>query len=359
MAEDKNKSPSADARYYALVQGMYESILITDQQGSILDANARAEELFLIVTAELRGRRVHDLISGFDDNMLRNVIESLNAQPHLLIEASGVRCNGTLFPAEIAVHRIVSEDSTQLCFSIRDVTSRNETANKLEEARESVLRMEKIKARLDTITTLAHEINNPLQSLLSLVESDRNARYAAPLNRIVAVMQEMRRNEELKRVKYAGEAYRFEIPSADVAKSRARQVLVVDDEPMVRKFFERVLQQDLPDLSIDCAADGAEAIALFCAKHHSFIIMDVSMPVMTGEEAFHELKRICKEKKWEMPAVIFFTGYTPPDSIREAIAKDNIHCYLPKPVTKDALVSALKNRLDLYELTHPDTGQPA
>ena len=33
-----------------------------------------------------------------------------------------------------------------------------------------------------------------------------------PLNRIIAVMQEMRRDEELKTVKYAGGTHRFEIP---------------------------------------------------------------------------------------------------------------------------------------------------
>jgi len=91
---------------------------------------------------------------------------------------------------------------------------------------------------------------------------------------------------------------------------------------------------------VDCAANGAEALASFHIKHQSLLILDIAMPVMNGEEAFHELKQICKEKKWEMPAVIFCTGYTPPDSIREAIANENIHCYLPKPVTKETLVNA-------------------
>jgi len=186
-----------------------------------------------------------------------------------------------------------------------------------------------------------------------MVESDRNVRYATPLNRIVAVMQEMRREEELKRIKYAGEAYRFEIPGPDVSRSRPRHVLVVDDEPTLLKFVEHVLQHDLPDLTVDCAVNGAEAIASFHVRHHSLIILDISMPVMNGEDAFLEVKRICKEKKWEMPAVIFCTGYTPPDSIRQAIAEENIHCYLPKPVTKETIVNAVKNRLEFFELTHP------
>lgn len=346
-----------DSRYHLLLQGLYESILITDLQGRIQEANASAEELFQLGPAELRQRTVRDLISGFDYNILHNVNESLATQKHVMIEASGLRRDGTLFPAEIAVTRVALKNEVQLGFSIRDVTARNETAQKLEEAQEELLRAEKIKTRLETITTLAHEINNPLQTLLSMVESDRNVRYGTPLNRIVSVLQEMRREEELKRVKYAGGTYRFEIPAADVIRAQPKHIMVVDDEPTLLKFFEYVLQREMPDLTVDHAGNGAEAVALFNVKHHSLIILDISMPIMNGEEAFHEMKRICKEKKWEMPAIIFCTGYTPPDSIRQAIAHENIHCYLPKPVTKDTLINAVKNRLEFYELTHPKSGE--
>ena len=73
---------------------------------------------------------------------------------------------------------------------------------------------------------------------------------------------------------------------------------------------------------------------------------------MDGAEAFLEIKKFCKENKWEMPAVIFCTGYTPPESVREAIEKEQLHCYLPKPVTGDVIVDAVKNRMEYYELSH-------
>lgn len=348
---------NSDACYHVLFQGLYECILITDTHGRIQDANVRAEELFQVGVSDLSEHTIHDFISGFDDNILSNIVESLGTQKYVMIEASCVRHDGTLLPAEIAVNRISLRDSAKLCFSIRDVTTRQQTESKLVAAQEEILSMEKIKTRLETITTLAHEINNPLQILLSMVEADRNSRYATPLNRIVAVMQEMRREEELKRVRYTGGSYRFEILAPDVVRSRAKCVLIVDDEPTLLSFFQSILEYDMPGLNIDTASNGAEAIASFHIKHHCLIILDIFMPVMNGEEAFHEIKRICAERKWEMPAVIFCTGYTPPDSIREAIAKENIHCYLPKPVTRDTLVNAVKNRLEFYDLCHPK-GEP-
>ena len=315
------ENPGDDSRYYALLQGLFEPTLITDLQGRIVDVNARAEEMFQLSAGELRERAVGDVVSGFDEGILRNVVEALATQKHVMIEASCVRRDGTLLPTEIAVSLIDMKDEERMCFSVRDVTARNETARKLEQAQEEVLNMEKTKTRLETVTTLAHEINNPLQNLLSMIEADRNVRYATPVNRIVAVMQELRQDEELKRIKYAGGNYRFEISTPDIIRSRPKHVLIVDDEPTLLKFFEYVLQRDLPDLKVDCASNGGEAIASFHIRHHSLIILDIAMPVMNGEEAFHEIKRICKEKKWEMPAVIFCTGYTPPDSIREAMSR--------------------------------------
>ena len=58
------------------------------------------------------------------------------------------------------------------------------------------------------------------------------------------------------------------------------------------------------------------------------------MPIMNGEETFHETQAVCKEKNWEMPAVIFCTGYTPPESIREAIAREICIATCPSPWRK-------------------------
>ncbi len=347
-----DRGQTDSSHYQPLVQGLYESILITDVQGRILETNARTEELFLLSASELRRRTMSDIVSGFDENILGNVEESLATQKHVLIEASCARSDGTAFPAEIAVTKIAIGSESRLCFSVRDVTARNQTEDRLEEAQERLLKMDEIKTRMETIRRLADEINNPLQTLLTMVEADNNIRYAKPLNRIAAVMHEMRREEELKSMKYSGSSNRLALPGPDIEPSRARQILVVDDEPVLMKYFARVIDESIPDVKTDSAANGAEALASFLIKHHSVIVLDIAMPVMNGEQAFREIKRICKEKKWEMPAVIFCTGFTPPDSIREAIAKDSLHCFLAKPLTAETLVNAVRNRLEYYDLSH-------
>lgn len=349
---ETSRLPAGDSAFNELLQSVYEAILITSVQGDIAIANSRAEELFLLGREELTGRNVSTLISGFSEEILKNVMDSLQEQKHILLEAACVRRDGTTFSGEIAVHRIRLAAEPQLCFAIRDVTARAEAESKLEEAREELIRAEKVKARMETITTLAHEINNPLQMLMSMVEADGNVRYAAPLNRISTVMQELRLQEELKTLRYAGGAQRYEIPASDVAPTHGQSLLIVDDEVTLRRFFQSIIAAKLPNLHIDTAADGQEAVAAFRARHHAVIILDIAMPIMDGERAFQEIRKICKENKWEMPAIIFCTGYTPPASVREAVQNEQLHCYLPKPVTGDVLVSSVKNRLEFHELSH-------
>lgn len=352
MTNEQKKQLSSDEGFSALLNGLYETVLITEQDGKILEVNLRAEEVFAFKAEELLKRNIRDFVSGFDQSILKNVVETLKTQKHVLLEASCVRRDGATFPSEIAVGGLNIGGIERLCFSIRDVTSRNQTESRLTEAQGEIMKMQAIKARLDTITTLAHEINNPLQMLLSMIEADKNIRYAAPVNRIIAVMQEMRRDEELKTVKYAGGTHRFEILNPEIVRCRPNSVLIVDDEPTLVRFFESVVREELGHVTVDTAPDGGEALAEFHLKHHSVLVLDIAMPIMNGEETFHEIKRVCKEKNWEMPAIIFCTGYTPPESIRQAIARDNLHCYLPKPVAKDTLINAVKNRLEYHDLSH-------
>ena len=78
-------------------------------------------------------------------------------------------------------------------------------------------------------------------------------------------------------------------------------VLVADDSPMVRKSLCQMFEME-PEYDLCAEAEnGKEAIAL--AKEHrpDLIILDLSMPVMNGLEAAHELKRIMPE----IPIILF------------------------------------------------------
>jgi len=124
-----------------------------------------------------------------------------------------------------------------------------------------------------------------------------------------------------------------------------RRVLIVDDEQMIRRLFGMIIQSEFNDVVVDQAENGADAIEAFREGRHDVVIMDLQMPVCDGREAFAGIVRHCQENGWPIPAVIFCTGFSPPESLNSIIGDGSIHGLLRKPVKADALLSALRQRL--------------
>lgn len=124
-----------------------------------------------------------------------------------------------------------------------------------------------------------------------------------------------------------------------------KRIMIVDDESAIRKTFKMILSHSIPDCRIDLAGNGAEAVEAFEKGHHALLIMDLHMPVMNGQQAFNEIKKMCENKHWEMPSIVFCTGYAHPDIIKDAVTSNPVHCLLSKPVNNQTLVETVKSRL--------------
>jgi two-component system cell cycle sensor histidine kinase/response regulator CckA len=135
-------------------------------------------------------------------------------------------------------------------------------------------------------------------------------------------------------------------PTASTAVLK-RRVLVVDDEAPIVDLFKLMLESIIPNVEVDTAGNGREALEAFKLHQHSVIVMDLHMPEMDGQSAFAALNKLCAENGWSMPGVVFCTGYAPPDGVKDAIAGDSLHDLLHKPVTTEALVQAVESRLNI------------
>ena len=71
-------------------------------------------------------------------------------------------------------------------------------------------------------------------------------------------------------------------PFGGVSAARAGRVLVVDDEPTVRRFTARVLESD--GYSVDEAQDGLEALRLLRSQGPAIdcVVSDIVMPRFNG-----------------------------------------------------------------------------
>lgn len=123
------------------------------------------------------------------------------------------------------------------------------------------------------------------------------------------------------------------------------RILITDDEAQIRKLFTTLISFDLPDLRIDTACNGLEAVRAFKESRHGVLLMDVRMPEMDGLQAFEAIQELCRQENQEMPAVIFCTGFMPPDRVTELVGDQKYHCILHKPVKSEQIINAVQERL--------------
>jgi PAS domain S-box-containing protein len=113
-------------------------------------------------------------------------------------------------------------------------------------------------------------------------------------------------------------------------------VLLVDDEETVRDIGQEMLS-DFGFVSLT-ACNGIEALEIF-REHHKkirFVLMDLTMPKMGGEETFREFRRINPNIK-----VIICSGYNEQE-ISQKFAGKGLAGFLKKPYTLSELQDKIK-----------------
>ncbi len=69
----------------------------------------------------------------------------------------------------------------------------------------------------------------------------------------------------------------------------SRGVLVVDDDPFIRKLIATTLE-DISEVELFEAADGHEALEVARREQPSLVFLDVDMPGLNGIEACRQLR---------------------------------------------------------------------
>lgn len=120
-------------------------------------------------------------------------------------------------------------------------------------------------------------------------------------------------------------------------------ILVADDDPVIRKLFERRLIKE--GYQVALAGDGVEAARLLDRQSFDVIITDLVMP---GGIDGIELLNIAKEKGPGIE-VIVITAHSSIDTAVDAMKKGAID-YLEKPVNFDELFLRLEKIWELKSL---------
>ena len=124
------------------------------------------------------------------------------------------------------------------------------------------------------------------------------------------------------------------------------RVLVVDDEPPILKFLERVLNE--AGYEVTTASTGAEALGQYADdSRFDLILTDLMMPGMRGDELVAHLRRREPNLK-----ILYLTGFA--DSLfKEKVSLWQHEAFLDKPCTANGLLEAVS--MILFERLVPET----
>jgi two-component system, response regulator, stage 0 sporulation protein F len=119
-----------------------------------------------------------------------------------------------------------------------------------------------------------------------------------------------------------------------------KKVLIADDEPAIRKLYERELKKE--GYEVLFATNGQEAVQMVREGHPDVIVLDIRMPGMDGIEA---MSRILEEDN-QLP-IIINTAYT---SYKENFLSWSADAYITKSADLSELKGTIRNIIDQREV---------
>lgn len=157
LANMVERQRESEAGMRALIEHMPEGVLLLDGDGLILYVNPAAERTFRCTSDDLLGHSAQAIMT---ENM-----EELRARtglPNLTpFEASGKRFDGTQFPLEFTLNRMLLGGERRITAIVRDISIRREAETRSRATDER---------RRKYFSTATHELRTPMASVLGFSE---------------------------------------------------------------------------------------------------------------------------------------------------------------------------------------------
>jgi len=129
------------------------------------------------------------------------------------------------------------------------------------------------------------------------------------------------------------------------ADSPKKKLLIVDDEPDMLDFLERVLRSRF---EVSRTSSAEEALGWLDGGDYAVLVTDQKMPRVSGLELLGRLGNRC-------PGLvkILISGYTEDPDIARAVDHGQIHNYVLKPVDSTRLLDAIDEAYAVRDGTKP------
>lgn len=125
------------------------------------------------------------------------------------------------------------------------------------------------------------------------------------------------------------------------------QLLIVDDEPRIREGLQSVIEWENFGIEVaGTAANGVQAYQFIRTNRPDIVLVDVSMPEMTGIELMEACAALMAQ-----PEFIILSGYNEFRYVQKAIKLGAVD-YLLKPIDQDELINSVRSCVEMLDDLH-------
>ncbi len=124
-------------------------------------------------------------------------------------------------------------------------------------------------------------------------------------------------------------------------KIKSMKILIVDDIRVNQIVVEKILKNFIPDIHIDIANNGQEALDKILETEYNLVFMDLMMPVMDGYEAIEKIRDPESPYHKKFLPIIALTAATL-ESDKERAIDIGVNAYLTKPVKSGDLIKMVE-----------------
>jgi PAS domain S-box-containing protein len=316
-------------RFELLIQSAPDVVLVTSQEGNVLQANDRVQQVLGWDPAQVIGRPVTDLVPAG--------LGPPGGPPRELIACDR---DGQELPIELSTSAFETEDGPVVAAFLRDIRDRKRSE-------ELALRLHDAGVRRRHALEINDNVVQGLASVLYLLDLDRHSSAHSAARRTMETARAMM-NDLLEEtgpaalspgelVREHGHAAGLDepVPVQPRAKAGALRVVLADDAEDIRLLLRLALTTSQGFDVVAEAADGEEAVRAVAEHKPDVILLDLSMPVMDGLQAIPEVLRVSPNTR-----VVVLSGFD--ETRMQPVAIElGAHAYLQKGEAANDIVQTL------------------
>lgn len=189
IIRDITEKRKAEEKFHSLLDSAPDATVIVNVQGLIQMTNTQTEKLFgytrdqllgkpveILIPTELRNKHVHHRADFAKSSKVRAM--------GVGIELNAVKKDGSMFPVEISLSPIQTEEGMLISASVRDISHRKALENELK----------KTNTELEAFTySVSHDLRAPLRGIIgftSVLEEEYSDKLDAEAKRITTIIKD-------------------------------------------------------------------------------------------------------------------------------------------------------------------------